>query len=1368
MSGPNIQNFGNISAATITNATWNGVAIAAAYGGSGFTTYTTGSILYASSSNALSQLVPSTNGYVLTLSGGLPVWAAATGGANTALSNLSAVAINTSLLPGSNNSISLGSSSFIWNTTWTQYISYPSGPSINLGASGGTTGYLVDSSGSPQIEWSTSGVSINSLTGYVYANGSGVATASTTIPGSAVSGNISGNAANVTGTVVVANGGTGDTSFTAYAPVAGGTTSTAALQSLSSGMSNSGYVLTSTGSSSAPTWQAASGGSAITALTGDVTATGPGSAAATVAKIQGTAVSGTTGTGNVVFSASPTFTGEALIADGTNQFNFILTSQSNVTVHTGDVYTDGTVNFTVTANGSSVTTIYVTGTARPSNIIELLTFVSGNGGSTASIYMINYVDALTPGLGFASEPGSGLYRLGTDDWGIALNGQTVLEFGTRTVAGMTGNVIGLGCAGAIATDPDSLFQAAGYFASTLKFNFSNFDTTSSTGTAIYVTGGNGANVVSLENYAYNTSNNPYMQGGGGLFANPNMDFLVVGAENDLYTFTLSAPASITVSTTYTNNGNTYTVTATTSSSTSLTVSGPGNPTSSGTLTFVSGSPSGNLTFTSFTAHGYIAYTVGGRVAANEVFRMTSTEITSALPILAGAGTSTFPGLGFSGYTEYGISMVSGTNMRILANEQPAIDIKAINGNAMTFGFNTTASSSAAIPILATTLYPGGNATYQFENSSSASTSSASLVVLTGSAPAATGIINYAYNGTAYYGGSSVLYADNESLGLIIASEYATGFIAFTTGGTYSSATERMRLTNSALSLNSGTILDMNGSSSGTVSITTQAAAGTYNFNLPTTAGTSGYVLTSAGGGSSPMTWAAASTGTVTSVSVTSANGFAGTVATATTTPAITISTTVNSPVLAGNGTAISAATTTGSGSTVVLADAPTFSGAVNMGAFQINDLGSPSISTDAATKGYVDAAVSGLTWKGPVQAYSNTNVALTGGSTLTIDSYSVQNGDYVILSNQTPASGNYVYVASGIGSAYVLTLVIGSEAPTAIGDAYLVEKGTVYGNTAFQVNATSPNVTFIQFAGPNTYTFTTPLSLTGNVVSIGYDNSTIGVTGGDLYVLNNGIGTAQLASSSVTYAKIQNVTASMLLGNPTGSAASPSEVSLGSTLTFSGSILETDAFTGDVTTSANSFATTVAKIQGTTVSGTTGTTNVVFSASPTLTGTITAAAANFSGAIGANDGITSTGALTIDANAGAAAVQIEALNVQRSTNGTNFITETYVDSTSLTDNSGPNAVTAFQFALASFAGEEITYIIESGDANADTRIGTIRVTANRSGTITPSLTDTYTESADCGVSWTATAMSGTISVLYSTTNQGAARTMRADCKFFRV
>lgn len=58
--------------------------------------------------------------------------------------------------------------------------------------------------------------------------------------------------------VSVADGGTGvSTMTTAYAPVCAGTTATGSLQTASTGLSTSGFVLTSTGASSLPTWQAA-------------------------------------------------------------------------------------------------------------------------------------------------------------------------------------------------------------------------------------------------------------------------------------------------------------------------------------------------------------------------------------------------------------------------------------------------------------------------------------------------------------------------------------------------------------------------------------------------------------------------------------------------------------------------------------------------------------------------------------------------------------------------------------------------------------------------------------------------------------------------------------------------------------------------------------------------------------------------------------------------------------------------------------------------------------------------------------------------------------------------------------------------------
>ena len=59
-------------------------------GGTGLTSYTTGDILYASASNTLSKLPVSTDGYVLTLSSGVPIWQEASGGTSdhNLLSNL--------------------------------------------------------------------------------------------------------------------------------------------------------------------------------------------------------------------------------------------------------------------------------------------------------------------------------------------------------------------------------------------------------------------------------------------------------------------------------------------------------------------------------------------------------------------------------------------------------------------------------------------------------------------------------------------------------------------------------------------------------------------------------------------------------------------------------------------------------------------------------------------------------------------------------------------------------------------------------------------------------------------------------------------------------------------------------------------------------------------------------------------------------------------------------------------------------------------------------------------------------------------------------------------------------------------------------
>jgi len=72
-----------------------------------------------------------------------------------------------------------------------------------------------------------------------------------------------GTSAAITGTLGVGNGGLGATSFTNYAPIIYNGTN---FVSAATGLSNSGYILTSNGSGSAPTWQAAPGTGTVTSV----------------------------------------------------------------------------------------------------------------------------------------------------------------------------------------------------------------------------------------------------------------------------------------------------------------------------------------------------------------------------------------------------------------------------------------------------------------------------------------------------------------------------------------------------------------------------------------------------------------------------------------------------------------------------------------------------------------------------------------------------------------------------------------------------------------------------------------------------------------------------------------------------------------------------------------------------------------------------------------------------------------------------------------------------------------------------------------------------------------------------------------------
>ena len=216
-------------------------------GGTGQTTYTTGDILYASATNTLSKLAAGTNGYVLTLAGGVPTWAAAASSGVTSFSGGS-----TGLTPSS-----------------------PTTGAVTLG------GTLATGNG---------GTGLTSFTanGAVYASSTSVLT---------------------TGTLPIASGGTGEVTasaaFNALSPITSvgdliigtGVNSASRLP-----IGSNGYVLTSNGTTA--TWAAATGG--VTSISFGTTGLTPSTATGGVVTVAGTLAISNGGTGATTVAGAQT------------------------------------------------------------------------------------------------------------------------------------------------------------------------------------------------------------------------------------------------------------------------------------------------------------------------------------------------------------------------------------------------------------------------------------------------------------------------------------------------------------------------------------------------------------------------------------------------------------------------------------------------------------------------------------------------------------------------------------------------------------------------------------------------------------------------------------------------------------------------------------------------------------------------------------------------------------------------------------------------------------------------------------------------------------------------------------------------------
>jgi len=127
-------------------------------------------------------------------------------------------------------------------------------------------------------------------------------------------------------------------------------------------------------------------------------------------------------------------------------------------------------------------------------------------------------------------------------------------------------------------------------------------------------------------------------------------------------------------------------------------------------------------------------------------------------------------------------------------------------------------------------------------------------------------------------------------------------------------------------------------------------------------------------------------------------------------------------------------------------------------------------------------------------------------------------------------------------------------------------------------------------------------------------------------------------------------------------------------------------------------------------------------------------------------------------------VNVKSSVFKRSKDGSNFIEQEYVHNTSLSNNVADQPIAAFQFAHASVQGLEIEYSIKEATSNR-VRIGKVSIVTNGTDI---SCVDSYNETADVGITFSAAINGANVEVRYTSTNSGNARTLRGDLKRFLV
>lgn len=202
---------------------------------------------------------------------------------------------------------------------------------------------------------------------------------------------------------------------------------------------------------------------------------------------------------------------------------------------------------------------------------------------------------------------------------------------------------------------------------------------------------------------------------------------------------------------------------------------------------------------------------------------------------------------------------------------------------------------------------------------------------------------------------------------------------------------------------------------------------------------------------------------------------------------------------------------------------------------RIQNLASPSTSTDAANKAYVDALAAGLEWKQEVRAASTApgTLATAYANGSTIDGYTLVTGDRILIRAQSSPIENGIYIVAASGAPARATDA--STSASLNNATVLVTKGTTLADTAWTQTTADPTVgtssiVFAQFGAGTSYSAGNGLALSTGTFSVVANGTSLDVSSSGVRVSSSALGNG-LTGGSGTVVSVNNGTGLVFSGS---------------------------------------------------------------------------------------------------------------------------------------------------------------------------------------------------------------------------------------------